>query len=171
MKKKIAASLRVMAMGLTIFLTACGGGKSPDKPSNSAEPTVKAPHIALDEGTDVHGTDADHNGIRDDIDSFIDISGETPARQAALRQLSASLHQAVTTDVAQTVALKITAGQVNLAIACMWDRFDVHQVSAHVTRMEALTANTKERSRAYEAYNQAVSGMSFSLPKGNGCAQ
>lgn len=171
MKKKTAASLRVMAMGLTIFLTACGGGKSTDKPSNSAESTVTASRIALDEDTDVHGTDADHNGIRDDIESFIDRSGETPARQVALRQLSTALQQAVTTDVAQTVALKVTAGQMNLAIACMWDRFDARQAPAQVTRMEALTANTKERSRAYEAYNQAVSGMSFPLPKGNGCAQ
>ena len=171
MNTKTAALLRGMAVGLTICLTACGGGKNPDKPSSGAEPSTKEGRITLDEGAERHGTDANSNGIRDDIDSLIDKSGETPARQAALRQLAVALHQAVTIDVSQAVALRLTAGQVNFATACVWDRFDASQAPTQVTRMEAITANTEERFRAYEAYNRAVSGMSFSLPKGNGCAQ
>lgn len=147
MKNKITL-WRITAICLTVWLSACGGDKNADKPLESplgAEPKAKGAPIALDEGAATDGPDSDQNGVRDDIDALIDKSGETPASQAALRQLSVALRQAVTADIKQASALKAASDRINLATACVWERFEPAQAAAQVSRMEALNVNTKAR--------------------------
>lgn len=162
-----------------LLLTACGGGsKSASQPASpqtlketiqSLEASGKIPK--LDRSNDLLGPDANSNGVRDDIDAWIEALPITDAQKKAARQ-EAAQHQAIlTVDLKDKAALQASGDRGMASTKCIGDVFipkyqDGYNLS---TKLEAITFNTKERSMRYMDYNQARSGSSTTYPQGNTC--
>ena len=168
---------------VTISITACGGGGGGGGDTNilshsssatieevlkTAEQSGELPK--LNRGASVAGPDINNNGVRDDIDAYIDSLPDSVEQKAALRQASAAITQAMVIDAADQNALANALKQIASASACLHARYDSLTASSKNLEMEKLTVNTKERFAAYEAFNNAASGHSFVLPQGDGCA-
>ncbi len=130
----------------------------------------------LDRSEHLAGTDADHNGIRDDIDAYIAKQDYTESQRKAVEQLARGFQEAVTLDFQSLdkLAFKNAAwriGQKNSnAINCIFDKFKDTQTANTVSgNYEKITANTKIRTYSYIHYNNALSGSVFSLPRGDTC--
>lgn len=110
-----------------LLLSACGSGTTSSDSSNSAtaansNASSSAPPVSsvfeavrkgeadgslpvLNRDATVAGPDADGNGVRDDIDAYIDRLTDTPAQKAGSRQLSAGILASLVADVHDNNAL------------------------------------------------------------------
>ncbi|QBP14399.1 hypothetical protein [Cupriavidus metallidurans] len=161
-----------------IVLSACGGGSD----SQAQTPPTETPAQAvqrleqtgqlpiLDRSPDVKGPDANGNGIRDDIETYISKQPYDAGQRAAVEQLAKSLQATLLVDVSNNEALRAVDQQANRAIHCIWSRFTTTAAaSGAVTMYEKLTANTEFRARAYLAYSKALDGTVSSQPRGDTC--
>ncbi|MCM0612979.1 hypothetical protein KFJ24_10900 [Marinobacter sediminum] len=127
----------------------------------------------LDRSVGLTGTDADNNGIRDDVDRYIadHFSGEHKVGAASQ---AARANQAVLgTDLLDTTAVRQTNQEISRATACIYEVFGATASGtepATVSRnLEAITFNTSERLKQYMEFNKALDGASWSLPEGSSC--
>lgn len=159
---------------MAIFLTACssGGGAS----SAAANTTTPQPSVTdavaaaqasgaiplLDRSTSLLGTDADGNGVRDDIDAYINSLPDTPVQKKALTQYAAGLNAELATDITQPLAVKAMETRSMDATSCI---FSVYGAEAAIKRsqdLEKYSINTILRFNAYMKSNQASSGHMLS---------
>lgn len=166
----------VSAVFLTLVLCACGDGSSaqPTPAPNGIQALENSGAIPkLERGPTVEGVDANGNGIRDDIDQFIERNYATEPQRQAARQLAKYLQQALVIDKQNRAALKENSVRGMHAVHCTFIRFDGANGSKHaakvVDELEAVTTNTKARLLAYLAYNKALDGTSSALPEEDTC--
>jgi len=176
---------RGSAVLCAIALGACGGGSSApqaNSPANSPE-SPKAKLLALEEsgaipklerGPALEGIDANGNGIRDDIDAYIERNYSTEPQRRAASQLAAHFQRTLLADKSDRAALKRQSVLGARAVGCVYARFDgaggSKQPAAVVYELEAVTANTKARLKAYLAYSKGLDGAVISMPEGDTCA-
>lgn len=166
-------------LALTGWLSACGGGTSPN--NSGLQGTTLAEQIKaledsgqlpkLDRSRDIKGIDADNNGIRDDIDVWIAAQPFSDSQKNAARQ-SARVRQAeLLADLTDKSELDRLGNLSMASVKCLRLSFmpDYQQGYDLSGKIVALTANTKQRAKQYLAYNRAVSGSSGRLPEGNTC--
>ena len=177
------------AVLLTLTLAACGGGgggssepEAPTTPPVQTEPTA-AENIAaleasgaipkLDRSAQVKGTDANSNGVRDDIDTYIAAKYSQQAQRAALTQFAAALQSSLLANKADASAVKALSVRGSRAINCIYTRFDGKNGTAHPSaaaqEVISITTNTKERLIAHLAFSKALDGAVLTLPEGNTC--
>ena len=139
---------------LAVALAACGDGGG-------------------DTGPTLGGIDANTNGVRDDIERHIEKKYTVPAQRKAAMQTARALQQTLLVNTNDVQALDSVSQMGMHAANCRGLIFPglegLKEVSHMSDEIEALTTNTKERRRAYLAYNKAVSGTVSQLPKGNTC--
>ena len=139
---------------LALALTACGDGVG-------------------DTGPTLGGIDANTNGVRDDIERHIEKKYTEPAQRKAAMQTARALQQTLLVNKNDAQALNSVSQMAMYAANCRGLIFPGLEGLKSVSRMseeiETLTTNTKERRRAYLAYNKAVSGTVSQLPKGETC--
>lgn len=121
----------------------------------------------LDRTHTLGGIDAkEKNGIRDDIELYID--GHYPNLLAPARQLAAALQASLLVDHADPEAVGEVALQIARAVDCV-DRsgFKIQNKPDDpdiLDELQALTANTKRRMISYMLFNEALDGtLSFPL--------
>jgi len=177
MKKSVFIFL-ISALG---FVVSCGGGDDTDvgfQPVAAPKSVAEAIKMADQKGTlpslnrdaTVSGPDMNANGVRDDIDTYIASLADTPPQKAALRQISSAIGNAMTINISDQSALLAASKRIADASACTHTRYDSATSSMKNTEMEKLTVNTKIRFKAYEKFSAAISGTTFVLPEGDGCA-
>lgn len=129
----------------------------------------------LDRSDSVMGPDKDNNGVRDDIDAYVESLPETPQGKAALRQMSRSFSLSMLSTETEAPPAKDQLRAVSLvgsrAIACLYDVFPGPEPKAHesLNLMRKLTVNTRQRLEAYGRYNHAVNGWVFKQQQGDVC--
>jgi len=124
----------------------------------------------LDRSTSLLGPDVDGNGVRDDIDQYIEGLPDTALQKGSLRQISKAIAHAMEAAVNGTSSdLKGASTAIGSAVHCIWDRYDTDTASNKVKTIEQLTVNTRTRFDAYERYNSGRSGSSSRLPRGDTC--
>ena len=174
-----------LALALTTFaLTACGGSDksaSPGAPSTSGPTPTPAAQIQaleasgelpkLDRSSDIKGPDADNNGIRDDIDAWIAAQPISDSQKKAAQQSARVIQAELLADLTNRAELDQLGDRSMASIVCLGDSFMPERQKGRdlSSQIEAMTANTKERTKQYIAYNRAVSGSSGRLPEGNTC--
>ena len=174
---------RGSAVLCAIALGACGGGSSTPRassPNNLDSPKAKI--LALEEsgaipklerGPTLEGIDANGNGIRDDIDAYIERNYSTEPQRRAARQLAANLQKTLLVNKADRAALNQVEMEGGRAVHCIFLRFGGANGSKHPAavsqELESVTANTKDRLKAYLAYSKAMDGTVMSLPEGDTC--
>lgn len=125
----------------------------------------------LDRSTDIKGPDQNLNGVRDDIEAWIAALPITEVQKKAAVQDATAMQKTLLVDLNDKVAQQTVGDESMAATACMSDVFmPNYQESFKLSaKIEALTANTKERAYRYIQYNQARSGSSTTYPTSNSC--
>jgi hypothetical protein len=136
---------------------------------NDAEKQGLLPKLNRD--NTIIGPDTNHNGVRDDIDAYIDSLPDTPEQKAALRQDARVINEAMTVDVKDKKALEAVDNKLTKAVRCIDRKYHDKTSLKKLNEIEAFMVNTKKRFIAYHRFNMAMSGsVSFSLPwKEDGC--
>ena len=121
---------------------------------------------ALDRTDSVGGIDADDDGIRDDVEAYIDT--HFPPLVAPARQLAAALQSSLLVDRAGAEALGAVAVEIARAVDCVQrsGRFveNMQDDPDVIDDLQSITANTKRRMLRYVAFNAALAGtLSFPL--------
>jgi len=173
-----------MALLSACALAACGGGgdSNDGQQSGATPPPVEDTASAilaleesgaiprlLDRSDSLAGTDADGNGIRDDIDAYIDQHYSGEERQSAARQFARGMQATLLVPANDTEAARIVARQVMRGIVCTYSRFNDADADQVIDDVRAITTNTQSRLLAHLAYDRALDGMAFTLPQGDTC--
>lgn len=127
---------------------------------------------ALDRGVSIAGTDANWNNIRDDIDRIISRAYTNEKQRKAAIQVARALQASLLIDTSNIAAVKVIDREISRAINCVYSSFDgtrTKQPAQVIQELESITANTKERLRAYLQFNKALDGTSSALPEGDTC--
>ena len=177
----LTAARRFGAAWLVAAVSACGAGDPPSArdalPGNaSLKSQIQALERsgalpALDRSTSITGPDANNNGVRDDIEAYIAGLPLSDAQKRAAIQAAKALQRTLTADLQDKVALQKVGDGLMASTKCLGDRFapDISSKSELSGKIEAMTANTKERARRYNQYNSARSGSVTSMPDGDTC--
>jgi hypothetical protein len=166
---------------LTCLATGCSGKPHTNSGDTSTPPpvTISVPQALaalqaqgklpiLDVSSSVAGTDADRNGIRDDIDKFVAGLPDSPAEKKALLQFAGTLQSSMTIDPADNNAVATVLLNSRRAIHCIWSVYPTGQHNK-VLLIEEISANTLTRLIAYENYNKKISGTVISSVSGSTC--
>jgi hypothetical protein len=161
-------------------LTGCLIEKPPVVPPNPPTPSL-ANQIKtledngtipkLDRSTDIKGPDANNNGVRDDIDAWIATLPITEIQKKAAIQTAIGLQKTLLVDLNDKIALQAVWDESMLSTVCLSDAYmpEYKESFKLSSKIEAMTANTKERAKRYILYNAASSGSSTKLPNSYSC--
>jgi hypothetical protein len=122
-----------------------------------------------DRGSTLKGTDANNNGIRDDIDAWIRRNFSDPKEIKAVEQAAKSLQSMILVNKTDRFALKEVSIAGGKSIHCLHSIFQGGRQSEVALFLESMTSNTKERLQAYLNYNKARNGTTSTAPRGDTC--
>ena len=170
---------------LMILAACCGGGSStsgnsppvqaPESTASAVDRAVAAGALPALNSAQGAGPDTDGNGVRDDIDAFIQRTWGTDASKAkAATQTASAIQSAIGSGLSINAATAATAPasaptaaqldavsqSLDDAVVCLAVRFNGGGAGNALTQLENATTNTKERYLAYRTYNSARSGTS-----------
>ena len=178
MRRHLIQLAFVSTLGL---LSACGGGGAtpaaspPATPQQSTSAQVSSLEASgslpnLDRTSSLTGTDANADGVRDDIAQWIQQRPATPEQKNALTALARANQSALTVDVANDLSLRAVAAQQHAAVKCVVRR-GANQLAGTKTvpTLRDYTANTAQRAQAYRNYAAALDGAVLKSPEGDGC--
>jgi hypothetical protein len=125
----------------------------------------------LDRSDSLLGPDVNSNGVRDDIDLYIDNLPDSTQQKEALRQAAKAMEKAI--QVGASNAAPSELKEVDIAILrsidCIWNRYDETIAENKSAVIEKLMVNTRTRFDAYDLYNSKRSGTSMRMPRGGTC--
>lgn len=166
---------------LTIFMAACGGGSggSTEAPAPAPQATSVKDALstmesagttpALDRTASRTGTDTNANGVRDDVEKYIDSLPDTAPQKKSLASLSKAMSAALGSTPNDQASLRAATAQMNNSVACVWKSYPPDVADQKVQEMRKVTVNTRGRYDAYAAYNAAVAGTVIKLPREVAC--
>jgi hypothetical protein len=177
----------ITLVACALLLSACGGASGGGDTTGTpitATPTEVATLKAtiqqleasgklpnLDRSSSIAGPDANSNGVRDDIEAYIASLPITQDQKAAAMQSARKMQLTLIVDLKDAAELERVSDLDSRAIKCIADVFMPNYQDGYDldSKIEAMTANTKERAKQYLAYNRARSGSVSSAPRGNTC--
>ncbi len=156
-----------------------GGGAGAPSGTGTSTPTLRDQIAALeqsgaypklDRSTDIAGPDANNNGVRDDIEAWINTQPLSDSQKRALLQKARSLQRTLlVTPDDQTVLQSVDDGLAASSHCGALQFAEYADFSKLAGKVEAMTANTRQRAERYMQYNKARSGSSTTSPNGNTC--
>jgi len=154
-------------------LAGCGGGSSSSGSNAPVAQVLKQLQAqgklpTLDTTDTIAGTDADGNGVRDDVDKFIAGLPDTADQKKALTQLAAAVQATMTVDTTDQSKLSAASMALNRGTACVFQQYSTTAANKAYL-MEEVTVNTMIRLKAYELYNAARNGSTVALATGAVC--
>jgi hypothetical protein len=132
-------------------------------------PTDPGPSAAaLDESASPSGTDADGNGVRDDIDQAIDQAPVNGQMKAYLIESAKVEGRIMALDVegdpgAADTAYEI-ASDANRLVSCVPAGLDPVDALGWAENLRLLIANTDEREAQLAAFSRLIDGRAFPAP-------
>lgn len=123
----------------------------------------------LERGDTLAGTDANNNGVRDDIENYINKKYSEPKQRAAVIQTAKAMQKTLLADTTNSIDVKSVNAEISNAFQCVYSRFEVSERYVVTKEIEAVTTNTKSRLLAYLAFNKALNGTSWKKPEGDTC--
>jgi len=131
----------------------------------------KGGYPTLDRSSDIAGPDANKNGVRDDIEAWINAQQVNEPQRKALMQSARSLQQTLLVDLTDKAAVQRAGEGIMASVNCAGDQFEPSREKSYplARKIEAMTANTRERAMRYMQYNKARSGSSTTLANHDTC--
>ena len=152
-----------------------GGEAAPKTPAQAVaqlEAQGKIPSN-LDRSNTLAGTDADGNGIRDDVDAHI--LKLSAVQQPIARQTARAVQAEILVDKTNIQAVREAALKSTKVVNCSFFRFPANNASDGKSRRQVLdeiisiTTNTKPRLLAYLALSKALDGTVSVEQTGDTC--
>jgi len=159
------------------LLSACGGSEdgritiAPVLPATAIRATESSgAYPKLDRSVDVPGPDANGNGVRDDIEAWVNAQPVAASQKKALLQKAKSLQRTLIVALDDKNALQTAGEGLASSSQCGLLQFpEYSDFSKYAGKIEAMTANTRQRAERYMKYNAARSGSSTTNPRGDTC--
>lgn len=131
----------------------------------------------LDTSPSIAGPDANANGIRDDIDRYIELQNYPLEVKPAVLQEARSYQQVITANLADPNSVEAAKLAGQRATRCLsrtlrqWPLSDdgIADVWKISDKIKALTLNTKARLLAWIEFDKKMDGQVFSSIKGEVC--
>lgn len=154
---------------------------TPSDGSGGGEPTSVAAALEqvdqeigeLDHSTSVSGTDANGDGVRDDIESFIASLPDSEEQRNALRQVSIAIADAMLLGADGNTdkdTLRASSIEIGRAVKCLWNRYGGGSAANEQLKLiRQITANTPERFNGYMQFNTSTNGFALQSPEGEVC--
>ncbi len=170
--------LTLIVLPLAIGLVAgCSGDTSTPRSGAPTAPAAAALASSsqfvdqLDRSSSLAGVDANKDGIRDDINRWLETQTFTELQKKAVINLARSSQQTLLVDTQDKTAVRAAAQKDAVAMDCLYATFDPKSSRPReiVSQVEAMTANTQERTTQYIRYNEALGGMAFELTPTTAC--
>jgi len=151
--RRIPMALAAVALAATAV--AC----SPDEPKS---PT------AIDESSSLVGTDANNDGVRDDIEKVVADLPVNQETKAHLLELAASEQEVMALDLSgnpeATRAKAYDIATKQFALDCVPAGVDKAEWRTRSESLLLLILNTDQRNAQEESFNKLVDGRAFPLP-------
>ena len=151
----------------------------PNQPSQDLSPAEKLAALEaekklpkLDRNYELAGVDEDNNGIRDDIDAYIQENYSDPKQSAAAAQFARSMQSIILADPEDMDQVRAARRASTRATYCLYRTFDLKigvQPGNVSSTIEAMTTNTKQRIKAYFRFHKSLDGTSWGSPEGDTC--
>jgi hypothetical protein len=135
--------------------------------SGGASLTVQTVLATLDRSTGVAGTDANGNGVRDDIDQVIAGFALSPNQTKAATQYAAALQTAALNTVDSNSAFN-NAVEIQRGQECMAQQIGPGYTT-YARQLRAFTFNTQQRVMAYINFEHNIGGTVFPRITGTIC--
>lgn len=170
-------SIQALIVLSALAVSGCGGGTGASPPpaaSPTPAETIRAMESrgelpTLDRTATLTGIDADTDGVRDDLERYIDALPDSDPQKKALRQLAHALDLTLVVDLTNEAALRAAAAELSDSINCAWKVYPPETAPKRVEEVRRYAVNTRQRFEAYEKYNQARSGAVIAIPSGDTC--
>lgn len=158
---------------LSAAIAACGG---PNAPSSTETPPrnfkeafqqleAKGKLPILDRTDTIEGVDANHNGVRDDIEAWIASLPDTELQKHRLTVLHQAIKRGMMANLKNEDDLREAGDDVFAAAYCAADAFPGID-PYHDTMVRNFTVNTRQRYKAYGKFNAALNGAVWvAIPK------
>ncbi|MDM0043125.1 hypothetical protein QTH91_01395 [Variovorax dokdonensis] len=159
----VLALALVASPGLVAFATSRHGEGSEMETLKGMQPlTTPKPAVAIDTA----GSDADGNGVRDDVDAFIasQYSRDAKLRDAALR-MARSMQAVLTVDLTQVSDTAPMAEREVAVMSCVINQLGAERrgdAEQMINRVAAQTYDTRARFEKREAFRLQASAADFS---------
>jgi hypothetical protein len=115
--------------------------------------------------------DKNHNGIRDDVDSYIQSNIDSGLYRNAAEHYASALKKVILRHAAEDP--KPLIGELSRGLRCIYSVFEGGKNSKHPAsvsrKLEDLTFNTNDRKKLYSQFSLSLDGKSWSLPNGMPC--
>ena len=170
-----------LAAAASLLLASCGGGGGGSSDGGAGTGTtaktttevmagVSGSTLVLDRGSAAAGTDANADGVRDDVATWIGSQGYTSAMSAAATQLARAYQGAITVSTTDADALRAARTAASDAVECvMQSAASIDAGYKAVADVRRVALNTDARASAYLAYAAAVNDTVVRAPEGTGC--
>jgi len=122
----------------------------------------------LDRSNTLGGTDSDDNGIRDDVDDYINKKYTNPKEKAAAQQMARAFQKELLIDLNNKKAVDEVDKFITMAIVCARNSAPDKNI---MDDLMAATFNTKQRVKRFFAFDDLMDGSVTSLPEGDTCEQ
>ena len=143
------------------LLSACGG---------SEDGRITIAPVLPDRSADIPGRDANGNGVRDDIETWVNAQPVAASQKKALLQTAKSLQRTLIVALDDKKALQTAGEGLASSSQCGMLQFpEYSDFSKYAGKIEAMTANTRQRAERYMKYNAARSGSPTSYANGDTC--
>lgn len=155
-----------------IFLNGCEAYMWRQNVVQLHEVEKRSGRLQLNTDSNLKGTDADLNGVRDDIDLYIAQNFKQIQQQRAVAQYAMQLQKSLLVDKQNLAQVKHISFEKSRAIGCIYERFQVDELPKAMTVVKdisAITMNTKIRFKAHLAFSQALDGTVMTLANSNLC--
>jgi len=157
--------LTTVTLSFIFVLNACALTKSEVK-------NLKKDNLipVLDRSADLAGPDLDNNGIRDDIDAYINKTYTNEKECKAAQQFARYMQQAILVDPNDEDEINRVDLMSSRSINCIFRTFNDSPNGWRLfSEIKAMTTSTEKRLKAYLEYDKALDGSTSSLPKGDTC--
>lgn len=143
---------RILLVTVLITISACSGSGNSNSPSSSQEAATVA------------GVDANHDGVRDDVDRYISATYPNSAKtRSALMQYAKGV-QTSFVNVSTASQAAAHESQMLRAGACLTATMGS---AAAISEIDARMANTPDRVKARSTYEGYLEGKVFTIPSGD----
>lgn len=115
--------------------------------------------VTVSNDESIAGPDSNRNGVRDDIDAYINATYSDADTRKAATQYAKAVQQAII-DASNKEASLGHAGEISRASECMWS-FHGEESDRILSALVARTLNNKARSLAYVTFNDQLAGGYF----------
>ncbi|MBO0208624.1 hypothetical protein [Vibrio sp. Vb0877] len=132
--------------------------------------SIKVMMPVLDTSDTLSGVDSLHDGIRDDIQFYIDSLPEADSNKASLTNYAKSLQLTMTVDTTDVIEVKSVVDGMLFNVACLVLKHgDKQLANQYVKQLSAFTRNTHARYEQGKKLDAVYSGSVYRLPETEEC--